>query len=222
MCCRYTRKRPTDDIYFNFNASAPDKPVEDSYNVAPGQQVMAICESETAGQNTVIFPKWGLIPSWSKDPSIAEHTMNAKAETLNEKPSFRTPFKKKRCVLIADGFYEWKATDSGKTPYYIRMKDGSFFCFAGLFDDWTSPEGLSIRTCTLITTEPNSLMAGIHNRMPVILDIEPARVWISRDSPVESLSALLTQYPSEKMEAYPVTKLVNSVKNNSPECIKSL
>ena len=195
-----------------------DIPLRASYNIAPTQSVPVVVNE---GGNRLTTCRWGLIPPWSKDMAIGSRMINARAETLAEKPSFKSPFKKHRCLIVADGFYEWKKTSTGKIPTYIQMADSSPIGFAGLYSDWTSPEGETIRTCTIITTEPNELLAPIHNRMPVIIGPEQREQWLDPDlHDPEELSPLLTPYPAETMEAWEVGRSVNSPANNGPENIR--
>ncbi len=189
------------------------------FNIAPSQPVLALPND---GSNKADFFAWGLIPSWSKDPAIGNRLINARAETLGEKPSFRGNYKYKRCLIFANGFYEWQVIEGQKTkvPHFIHLVSGMPFAFAGLWDEWHSPDGSSIRSCTIITTEPNSLMSRLHNRMPVILPSNVYTQWLdpSPRQPQE-LNALLTRYPAEEMTAHPVSTLVNSPANDRPECI---
>ena len=166
-----------------------------------------------------------MIPSWAKDPSIGNRLINARAETLTEKPSFRSAFRRRRCLVLADGFYEWRQIpgQKGKVPMYIQMKDRELFAFAGLWEHWNAPDGSHILSCTIITTSPNPLMEEIHNRMPVILPKEGYSLWLSPDEEdPQMLSELLRPYPHEEMMAYPVSTMVNSPANESPECIVPL
>jgi putative SOS response-associated peptidase YedK len=188
-----------------------------SWNLAPTQNVPVVVNEDG---NRLTTCRWGLIPPWSKDMAIGSRMINARAETLAEKPSFKSPFKKHRCLVVADGFYEWKKTVTGKAPTYIHMTDGSPIGFAGLYSDWTSPEGEAIRTCTIVTTEPNELLAPIHNRMPVIIPPDKRHIWLDpgQQDP-EALSLLLTPYSAGEMEAWEVARTVNSPTNNGPELI---
>ncbi|HEX9029364.1 MAG TPA: SOS response-associated peptidase, partial [Anaerolineales bacterium] len=165
---------------------------------------------------------WGLIPSWAKDPSIGSRLINARADTLAEKPSFRSAYRRRRCLIPATGFYEWKANPGSKTktPMYITLASGKPFAFAGLWENWHSPDGSQVLSCTIITTEPNELMAGIHNRMPVILPEEAYAVWLdANDRGPDELNPLLKPFPAEQMAAYPVSRQVNSPQVDSPELI---
>ncbi len=220
MCGRFSRKATLQAIIDEFEVEEVTSSIEPSYNVAPGQQVAVIIDSEKRKLGTM---KWGFIPSWSKDPAIGSRMINARAETVAEKPSFRNSFRRKRCLIVADGFFEWKREENGKIPMHVVMKSGRPFGFAGLWEIWISPEGEKTATCTIITTSPNSLMEPIHNRMPVILPKQQTGTWLNpklEDS--AALLPLLLPYRAEEMEAYPVSKLVNSPKNNSSEVIVPL
>ena len=197
-----------------------DFPLRPSYNIAPTQNVPVVVNEDG---NRLTTCRWGLIPPWSKDMAIGSRMINARAETLAEKPSFKNPFKKHRCLVVADGFYEWKKSPAGKVPTYIHMADGTPIGFAGLYSDWTSPEGEAIRTCTIVTTEPNELLAPIHNRMPVIIPPDKREQWLDPDLQDSTmLSPLLTPYPAGEMEAWEVARAVNSPSNNSPENLRPL
>ena len=189
-----------------------------SFNIAPTQEIPVVINEDG---NRLIMCRWGLIPPWAKDLSISSRMINARAETLAEKPSFKGPFKKHRCLIVADGFYEWERTDSGKIPVYITMKDGRPLGFAGLYSDWRPLEGEVIRTCTIVTTEPNDLLEPIHNRMPVIIKPNDRDRWLDPgEHYLEKLSSLLVPYPSDEMEAWEVSRAVNSPGYDSPENIE--
>ena len=192
------------------------------FNIAPSQPVAVI---PNTGDNTVSMYRWGLIPSWSKDVSIGERMINARSETLAEKPSFRNAYRRRRCLILADGFFEWKQSPSMKTkqPIYIKLKEAHPFAFAGLWELWSAPDGSEIHSCTIITTQPNSLLEPIHNRMPVILSPKSYNKWLSpNDMLPTQLNELLVSYPADEMIAYPVSKLVNSPQNDSPELINPI
>jgi putative SOS response-associated peptidase YedK len=175
--------------------------------------------------NRLDFFNWGLIPSWAKDPEIGNRMINARAETLAQKPSFRSAFQRRRCLVLADGFYEWQKSPSSKSkiPMCIKLRDSSPFAFAGLWEIWHSPDGSEIRSCTIITTEPNELMKPIHNRMPVILSPQVYQDWLNPgNGKPDRLSSYLVPYPSDQMIAYPVSNTVNNPKNDTPECIRPL
>ena len=189
------------------------------YNISPSQPVAAIPNTP---EYQMEYFRWGLIPAWAKDPSIGNRMINARAETLAEKPSFKTALKKRRCLIPADGFYEWKLSPEGKTktPYYIRLSSGRAFALAGLWDTWSAPDGSQIKTCTIITTLPNSLISPIHNRMPVILPQESYRQWLEPGEVNPSIvNQLLTSYPANQMEAYAVSREVNDPKNDNPSLV---
>ena len=192
------------------------------FNIAPTQPVAVV---PNRGDNRLDFFRWGLIPSWAKDPAIGNRLINARAETLAEKASFRNAFRRRRCLVLADGFYEWK-TEAGskrKQPMYIRLKTGQPFGFAGLWEIWNSPDGSEVLSCTIITTEPNALVREIHNRMPVILQNEDYQIWLSPgEENSKKTDSLLKPFNPNLMEAYPVSKYVNNPKNESSECIQPL
>jgi putative SOS response-associated peptidase YedK len=220
MCGRFTLTADPQQLRQTFDwAFIPDQHPS-RYNIAPTQPVAVIAND---GTNKLDYYVWGLIPSWSKDPEIGSRLMNARAETLVEKPSFRTAFRRRRCLILADGFYEWKQDPGGKSkmPMYIRMKTGKPFAFGGLWENWNSPDGSQILSCTIITTEPNALMQTIHNRMPVILPASAYALWLQTTEPdVQHLQALLKPYDASEMIAYPVSRLVNSPNNDLPACIE--
>ncbi len=220
MCGRFTLTADPDDLQnafpdFSFPAQSAAR-----YNVAPSQPILAVAND---GHNMADFYVWGLIPSWAKDPSIGNRMINARAETLAEKPAFRGSFKYKRCLILADGFYEWKAEPGRKTktPYFIRLVSGQPFAFAGLWDSWSSPDGSQIKSATIVTTEPNSLMAHLHNRMPVILSSSSYTQWLDPSArKAEDLQSLLKPFPADQMTAFPVSTLVNTPANDRPELIQ--
>jgi putative SOS response-associated peptidase YedK len=217
MCGRYTLKTPVDVLAEHFEVEDYPSSLTPSYNIAPTQEVAAVVEEDEKMKLGLFH--WGLIPSWAKDPSIGNKMINARAETVSEKPSFRSAFKKRRCLIVADGFYEWQKTDNGKQPYHIRMRDGSPFAFAGLWETWQNGE--EIRSCAIITTEANDLMGEIHHRMPVILPPENYGVWLDPDfDEKEALLDLLNPYPSDEMEAYAVSRRVNRPSNNDPSVVE--
>ncbi|WP_248924714.1 SOS response-associated peptidase [Paenibacillus hamazuiensis] len=217
MCGRYTITLTYNELLIRFYIDESFPPYhQPRYNVAPGQFVPAIIHD--GRKNRLGELRWGLIPSWAKEEKVAFHMINARAETLLEKPAYRLPFERKRCLIPADGFYEWKKLgDKDKQPMRIVLKDRGLFAMAGLYDTWISPEGNKISTCTIITTQPNELMADIHDRMPAILRPEDEAMWLNREvRQTDALQALLRPYPAEEMEAYPVSKAVGNVKNEAP------
>lgn len=190
------------------------------YNISPNQPVPIVFQESP---NKIEEMVWGLIPHWAKDPKIGNELINARAESLLEKPAFKDSFLKRRCLVPADGFYEWKKEGKEKIPYYIKLKDNSIFAFAGLYDIWKREDGKLIKTFTIITTEPNDLVREIHNRMPVILRSEDEKIWINKEEKnITKLLSLLKPYPSEEMEAYPVSKRVNNPSYDSEDLIKPI
>jgi putative SOS response-associated peptidase YedK len=219
MCGRFTLTIDPAHLQEAFPWAIIPDDLNPRFNIAPSQPVAVI---PNTGEKIVSMYKWGLIPSWSKDPSIGERMINARSESLTEKPSFRNAYRRRRCLILADGFYEWKASlgNKSKQPIFIRLIDSIPFAFAGLWEHWSATDGSEIRSCTIITTQPNSLLETIHNRMPVILHPDSYELWISpEDHPSSELNELLVPYPSSEMLAYPVSKKVNSPLNDSPDLI---
>lgn len=216
MCGRYTLRHDIQVIAQEFHVAPSLQPVP-RYNIAPTQEVVSVLQN---GDAHLELLRWGLIPSWAKEESIGSKMINARAETLAEKPSFKRLLRSRRCLVPADGFYEWKKERSGKIPMYITLKDGGPFAFAGLWDLWRDPDGRQIRTCTLITTEPNAVVAPIHDRMPVILQPEARDMWLDNAIQDEhALLPLLSPYPAEAMTARAVSRLVNNPKSEGAELI---
>jgi len=212
MCGRYSFAIEDELIKERFGVSVRSAIYKARYNCAPSQNLAVISNQDPGDLN---FFRWGLIPFWAKDPLIGNKLINAKAETIAEKPSFKNAFRGRRCLVPADGFYEWKK-NAVKIPYRIVLKSGDPFAMAGIWDKWVSSEGEIIHSFSIITTEPNELVAPIHNRMPVILLPENEKMWL--DDPGEStLKGLLKPFPAGLMKAFPVTNLVNSTRNDTPE-----
>lgn len=219
MCGRFTLFVDPKDLMEAFPGF--EVPVEwtPRYNIAPTQPVAVIANS---GKKKIEFFRWGLIPSWAKDPSIGNRMINARSETLAEKPSFRVAYRRRRCLVLADGFYEWRKEPGRrtKTPMYIRLKSGEPFGFAGLWEAWRSEDDQPILSCAIITTDPNPLVGKIHNRMPVILERAAYDLWLSPEEQLpDQLSVWLKPYPASQMTAYPVSTAVNNPRNDVPECI---
>jgi putative SOS response-associated peptidase YedK len=219
MCGRFVLFSSPEELREAFGVQQVRYQVEPSYNVAPTQAVAVVVQRE--GVNTLEKMRWGLIPAWAKDPAIGSRMINARAETVGEKPSFKRPLKDRRCLVVANGFYEWQKTGQAKIPMFIRLKSGQPFGFAGLYDVWTSPEGEAVASCTIITTSANDLMQPIHDRMPVILPKSQQSTWLNPAiQTAADVLPLLVPYAAADMEAYPVSRLVNSPENNSPDCIR--
>lgn len=188
------------------------------FNIAPSDIQWTILRDQ-AGRLEARGLRWGLIPSWSSDPSIGSKMINARADTLVEKPSFRDAFRQGRCLVIADGYYEWAKTATGKTPYRFRLSTGEPFVFAGLWDRWDKAE-TPVESCTIITTEASSATAHLHHRMPVILGFEESLEWMRPDAPRSALLKLLQPYPKDDLELFEVSRAVNSTQNDSEECVR--
>jgi putative SOS response-associated peptidase YedK len=219
MCGRFTLTAELNLLQENFPWVNIPQPPSPRYNVAPSQPVAVVAND---GRSQLDYFVWGLIPAWAKDPAIGSRMINARAETLAEKPSFRNAFRRRRCLVLADGFYEWRKNPSGsKTPIYIQLSTGQPFAFAGLWELWNAPDGSQVYSTTIITTEPNELMAPIHNRMPVILPPDGYAQWLDpTDRLPASLAPLLRPFPAAEMRAFPVSTLVNSPHNDSPNLIR--
>lgn len=218
MCGRFTLTADLDAIQLAFNLATLPTAFAPRYNIAPSQPV-AIITNEAP--TTLSFHTWGLLPSWAKDPALANKLINARSETVHEKPSFRAAFKRRRCLIPADGFFEWKRDGKTKTPMFIHMKGRPVFALAGLWEIWNSPQGDEIRSCTILTTEANDFMKPIHDRMPVILDPADYAEWLAPgDVPALALHALMRPFDSDKMAAYAVSQLVNRPGNDMPQVIE--
>jgi putative SOS response-associated peptidase YedK len=220
MCGRFTLHTPVSELQMAFKGFAFPPDVDAHYNIAPSLSILTI---ENDGERKVAAAKWGLVPFWAKDPKIGNRMINARADTLATKPAFRDAYQNKRCLIIADGFFEWKKSPDGKTktPMYITLNEGRPFAFAGLWDTWKQEDGERLKTCTIITTEPNALMADIHNRMPVILPPDSYDLWLDPDTTEpEILNGLLHPYPAEDMTLHPVSDTVNSPRNDETACIE--
>jgi len=222
MCGRFSQSKSAETIaqVFQVNNVPPLTP---RYNIAPTQQIQTILQNAEQSQREFQMLHWGLIPSWAKDPKMGARMINARAETVTEKPSFRAAFKQRRCLILADGFYEWQQQEKKKQPFYFRMNDEHPFAFAGLWEHWKSGDGEVINSCTILTTEPNDLMRPVHNRMPVIIDPKDYDLWLDTEvKKPELLQPLLHPYSAEEMTAYPVSTKVNKPVNDSAELINSL
>ena len=199
----------------------PDFELKPRYNIAPSQQVPIVRLSPADHRREMTELKWGLVPFWSKDESIGSRLINARAETASQKPAFRDAYQKRRLLVPASGFYERKKEDSGKQPYYITGKESGLIALAGLWESWGKEPNM-IETFTILTTEPNNLIAELHNRMPVIISPQDFQVWLDLETGGEELKDLLKPYPDELLKAYPVSRLVNKPANDMPDLIKPL
>lgn len=222
MCGRFTLTDPDQDLAVQFNLpQIPDMPPR--YNIAPTQPVAAVRLAHNSDVRELAMLHWGLIPSWAKDPKMGSRMINARSETVAEKPSFRAAFRRRRCLIAADGFYEWQKVNGAKQPFFIRLREGQPFAFAGLWEYWKGSDDLVIQSCTLLTTQPNELMRPLHNRMPVILSPKDYDLWLDpKVQQAEQLQPLLRAHPAEEMEAFPVSRFVNRPANDDPACIEPL
>ena len=220
MCGRFTASFEFREIKVRWNLQRDLPLFVPRFNIAPSQQVPVIVHND--GANELKLMRWGLVPSWAADPAIGNRMINARAETITEKPSFKTLLEKRRCLIPADGFYEWRREGSRKVPVWIHLKKKEPFVFAGLWDGWHNPEGETLYSFTIITTVPNALLRSIHNRMPVIFDPLAARQWLDpRLSTREAeIAAVLAPFPSDLMQAHDVTAFVNKPEFDQVECIQ--
>ena len=222
MCGRFTQKGSFKNLAELLGLPIPPT-LAPRYNIAPSQRIACVRTSPQSTTRECVDLKWGLVPSWAKDPSIGNKMINARAETVAEKPSFRKAFKQQRCMVLADGFYEWKREGNAKQPYYIRFKDQRPFCFAGLWERWENGTDGPLETCAMLTIGPNAVMEPIHHRMPVILQEHDYETWLDQNiQNPQALSSLLQPYPPAEMEAFPVSAIVNNPKNDNEACIQAL
>ncbi|MCM3587996.1 SOS response-associated peptidase [Mesobacillus maritimus] len=223
MCGRFTLTATFEQVIDRFviESFALEVPYQPQYNISPSQSVLAIINNGEI--NKMGYLRWGLIPPWAKDEKIGYKMINARAETLEEKPSFRKSYQQKRCLIVADSFYEWKRQNGkDKTPMRIKLKSNELFGMAGLWEKWLSPTGQAIFTCTVITTTANQLVQDIHDRMPVILEPETEKIWLDPNTPMNELKPLLKPIEENLLEVYEVSSLVNSPKNNSIGLIQKI
>lgn len=218
MCGRYSLV-PQANFAERFNIANLTLDLEARYNIAPTQSSPVITRNSP---NRAEEMRWGLVPSWAKDVSIGNKMINARAETVAEKPSFRKALAARRCLVPASGFYEWQRTPGGKIPHYIFLPDSEYFAFAGLYETWKDHEGNLLKTYTIITTTPNELMAQIHNRMPVILHPDDEDRWLDHDTELDEVLSLLKPFPAELMDAYVVSTAVNSPFHEGPSLIEAI
>ena len=217
MCGRFALKNPGQQLKQFYN-TANAVEYQARYNIAPSLPVITI-HGTPAGERLMELMRWGLVPSWSKDPAIGNKMINARAETVEEKPSYRTSFKRRRCIVPASGFFEWHTKT--REPYYFSLGEAPL-SMAGLWDKWASPDGSELLSCTIITTIANKVLAPIHERMPVILDQDALEVWLGDTEDVPLLKSLLKPYDNDKLKAWAISKLVNSPGNNIPEILEAV
>lgn len=223
MCGRFTLATTTaDELRLRFPLGESAVEIRQRFNVAPGDQVVTVGVRDGAPVGRML--RWGLVPPWARDPSIGYRMINARAETVAEKPAFRTSFARRRCLILADGFYEWERAGRAKQPFHITREDGAPFAFAGLWTGWRDPavedeDEAWLRTCTIVTTDANAKIAGIHPRMPVILEPSDEQTWIDPETPVQRLHELLAPLPAAETRARAVSRAVNDARYDGPHCL---
>ncbi len=219
MCGRFTLTTSSQTVQEVFpQFEIPE--LEPHYNIAPTQSVAVIRRARSEQDPSFAMVRWGLVPFWAEDPSVGSRMINARSESVADKPAFKHNFQKRRCLVLADGFFEWMETDGKKQPYYIRLKGGRPFAFAGLWDRWNKVEP-ALESCTVLTTDGNDLIQPLHDRMPVILHTKDVDTWL--DHSLQNLAdfePLMQPFPSDLMESYPVNPVVNSVRNDDARCIE--
>jgi putative SOS response-associated peptidase YedK len=219
MCGRYRLSRRKQVIEEYFDTGDWQDDWSPRYNVAPTQPVPVIRQNPKEPARELSLMKWGLVPHWAKDSSVAASTINARSETATTKPAFRDPLKFRRCLIPADGFYEWKRMGASKQPYCIEVNNGELFAFAGLWDGWRDPSGEWTRTCSILTTTPNAVTSYVHDRMPVILAPDSYDLWLDPGmQDVAAISELLKPYDARLMRRYPISSRINHVANDDEEC----
>jgi putative SOS response-associated peptidase YedK len=218
MCGRFTMRRPVEEVVERFNVDNLLFTPSPRYNIAPSQRIAAITAN---GARAMDGYRWGLVPAWAQDVEIGNRLINARAETLTEKPAFKKALRQRRCLIPADGFYEWKKIGKQRQPIFVRRRDNGLFAFAGLWDEWQAPDRPPLRSCAIITTAPNSLIAPIHHRMAAILQPADEARWLAADEQdAQKLLDLIRPYPDEELAAYTVSQQVNSPIIDAPECIE--
>lgn len=223
MCGRYRLSRRKQIVEEYFDSCSDEQDWVPRYNIAPTQPVPVVRQHPKEPVRVLSLMKWGLIPSWAKDPSVSAGMINARSETVHEKPAFRDALKSRRCLIPADGFYEWKRMTKAKQPFCFEVKDGELFAFAGIWDRWKDPNGNWVRTCSILTTIPNALTSLVHNRMPVILSSDSYDLWLDpRMQDVAAAANLLRPYDARLMRCYPVSSRISYVVNDDEECSRSI
>ncbi|MCL4830214.1 MAG: SOS response-associated peptidase [Caldilinea sp.] len=225
MCGRFALYVTLEELADYFGLSEPPTQLAPRYNIAPTQPVGLVRVNVQSQEREWALALWGLIPSWSKDPTIGARMINARAETVDEKPAFRAAFKRRRCIIPASGFYEWKKVNGGKRPYFITAADGEPLGLAGLWESWNGPNGEALESCTILTTDANETVVALHDRMPVILAPEDYDEWLgagkdSTPAELSQLKHLLRPFPADRMTLYPVSTYVNSPRNEGEACIE--
>jgi putative SOS response-associated peptidase YedK len=218
MCGRYALYADGEQLAWRFGLPVPH-PVPSRYNIAPSQPLLALRNNPDTRQREWTHLIWGLVPRWAKDPTIGNRMINARAETLHEKPAFRDAYRYRRCIIPANGFYEWQKAGAAKRPYFVRARDDLPLGLAGLWATWHSPDGSELQTCTIITTDANATVRPLHERMAVILPPDAYEAWLEPTASPQALAALLRPAPDDLLIAYPVGTRVNSPNNDDPSLI---
>ncbi|OYT68983.1 MAG: hypothetical protein CFK49_11875 [Armatimonadetes bacterium JP3_11] len=218
MCGRFALYADGEQLAWRFGTPVPH-PIAPRYNIAPSQPVLALRYNREAKTREWTHFVWGLVPSWAQDVSIGNRMINARAESLREKPAFRNAYRYRRCIVPVSGFYEWKKVGRTKQPYFVRPADDQPIGLAGLWETWRSPDGSELETCTMITTDANATIQPLHSRMAVVLPPDAYDAWLNPDTPLDTLEALLRPAPDDLLIAYPVSPRVNSPTNDDPSLI---
>jgi putative SOS response-associated peptidase YedK len=219
VCGRYRLSRRKEILEEHFDSTSGEEDWSPRYNIAPTQPVPVIRQHPTVPTRKLSLLRWGLIPSWATDPSVAARMINARSETAKVKPAFRDALKSRRCLIPADGFYEWQRTGKAKQPYCFEVDEGALFAFAGLWDRWIDPSGHTVETCSILTTTPNALTSAVHDRMPVVLEPASYDLWLDPGmKDVGAASQLLRPYNAGLMRCYPISARINQVANNDQAC----
>ena len=224
MCGRYSLVADISELALRFDFEGGGEPLPPRFNIAPTQEVLAVTRDADGSRNAARAMRWGLIPFWAKDYSIGNRMINARAETVDTSAAFRRAFERRRCLVVADGFYEWLKVGKARVPMRVALSSGEPFAFAGLWETWRSPEGEQVASCTIITTTPNAVMEPVHNRMPVILPRDAESEWLDMTGarPAAKLKELLVPYAGQDLDVYEVSTLVNSPRNDTPEVMARL
>ena len=222
MCGRFALYNTAEAVENHFRIRLPAI-FSPRYNIAPSQQILTITVANAGGPRHAVYRRWGLIPGWAKDMKIGYKMINARAESIADKPAFRAAFKRRRCLIPASGFYEWGRAGTDKQPYFVRLRDGEVLAFAGLWESWTGPEdGRIVETCTIITTEANRPVGEIHDRMPAIVAPEMYDLWLDPEADRDRLLGLLQPFVDRKTTVFPVGTAVNNPQNDGPACIETV
>lgn len=221
MCGRFSLSKPVEAVAGHFSVKS-ETPLLPRYNIAPSQMIAVIQKQPGGPERQLSMMRWGLIPRWGKDSRIGFKLINARAETLTEKPAFRPAYRQRRCLIAADGFYEWRHEGRQKQPYLFQMKEGGIFAFAGIWEQWQSPTGEDVLSCSIITTAANDLVHQVHERMPVIIEPGNYDFWLDPAQNADALKPLLQPFSPDQMTAWPVGARVNSPRNDDPDCMKKI